>query len=614
MKNKVMDTTIKELWKYFPTEVMQMFGYSHPDSWKDTTVLPEDVAKRKVLRDLMGMASGILHDVPFPEVLWNLLTGVALDDMDSAHEKVYQPSDVRLHMAQNRIQLQGDPYERFYAYATFRSGMIYNWSSWLNDLRMECLHCLLARRIVGNPALKQAVMASIRMFLTYPIHTKPLSLMFAGTTGSGKTATAEIIAQALFPDMGKVEAGKILDRTEITRFYRNVIDSHVEVTTNAFHILDMGNFTGESSITALLGKQTGKPDDPVDGVLPLFCSTHRMGVIVFDEVEKADVGIRQSLLGMMDQGRLRSGRGTEYDVSNFVFILTTNAGVSVISDRGICSHRPGFEGDATDQPDVMRMEDLSMQPETPPIQPTGCTESALPPDPVVPLQQYGKHVHEMVMRGIREVFAPEFLARLQLFFFWPCYTMEEAKRLVYMEISTMEKRLAKAGVTIRWLSSERARFADTITVDFQKRVLQQGVRGLKEYLSLVEGKILDYASELPPSASHDVVVDLCGFYRGINGRTTGGMKDSDVICMREFIPPNAVFTHISESPIGTEIELMNELAREMQQTLEPPPPPPSRVTQVPDKPMEETDDTTASANSPPSDPTPRTIWSKFWPF
>lgn len=123
---------------------------------------------------------------------------------------------------------------------------------------------------------------------------KPLVLMFAGTSGTGKTYTAETIANAL------------------------------ESRGFGYLLLAMNEYSDEMSSAKLMGSAPGYVGSGQDS--PIFAERkkHDRLVIVFDEIEKAHENILLNLMNLMDKGFLSNGLGEQIDFRESIIIFTTN--------------------------------------------------------------------------------------------------------------------------------------------------------------------------------------------------------------------------------------------------------------------------------------------------
>lgn len=436
------------------------------------------------------------------------------------------------------------PLQRVYTLVSREHKCLYSWDTEVTALRMHCLQCMLYKNLVGNVALKKDLLGVIRGFLSQRIHARPLSLMFAGTTGSGKTATAEWIAKALFPILPDYTMDNI------RRHYEKVAGMETpRADTDRILIIDMGG----SSTEQIIGHPPGYSTSHIAGILPPFVSRGPVGVVLFDEVEKATAETRQILLSIMDQGRLTDGKGNQFDMRDYIVILTTNAGVKgVIRDNGICAYRAN---QPVDDPSYVSGTSVGLKRASPLIESdyaAAAARTAIPDEdyniperscrppasqrPVSPEQRrYGQFLQERVEFAMGETFPPEFRNRLKIFFFWSCYTLGEAHALVEQELRGVEQRLVDQRILAKWKIGERDRFVSAIVRDFQREVMRQGVRGLKEFMSKVEGYIIDIANRARSVRNipvrRPVALKTCGLWRGDQtAPRSGKMSDPRILC------------------------------------------------------------------------------------
>ncbi|GAB3677786.1 ATP-dependent Clp protease ATP-binding subunit [Angustibacter aerolatus] len=167
-------------------------------------------------------------------------------------------------------------------------------------LRMEDeLH----KRIVGMDdaihALSQAIRRT-RAGLKDPRRPGG-SFIFAGPTGVGKTELAKTLAEFLFGDE----------------------DSLIQ--------LDMSEFSEKHTVSRLFGSPPGYVGYEEGGQLTEKVRRKPFSVVLFDEVEKAHPDIFNSLLQILEDGRLTDSQGRMVDFKNTVIIMTTNLGTRDIS-------------------------------------------------------------------------------------------------------------------------------------------------------------------------------------------------------------------------------------------------------------------------------------------
>jgi len=147
------------------------------------------------------------------------------------------------------------------------------------------------------------------------------SFIFAGPTGVGKTELAKALAEFLFDD----EAALIS--------------------------LDMSEFGEKHTVSRLFGAPPGFVGFEEGGQLTEKVRRKPFSVVLFDEIEKAHPDIFNSLLQILEEGRLTDGQGRMIDFKNTVIIMTTNLGA-----RDIAGGPVGFqvEGDTSTSYDRMQ--------------------------------------------------------------------------------------------------------------------------------------------------------------------------------------------------------------------------------------------------------------------
>lgn len=128
---------------------------------------------------------------------------------------------------------------------------------------------------------------------------RPLSsFLFVGPTSVGKTYTAKKIAKEFFGN----------DRSYLQ--------------------LNMSEYQEPASLSRLLGSSAGYVGFSEGGTLTEFVRQNPNSLILFDEIEKGDFSVLNVLLQILDEGKLRDGRGREIDFSRTIIVLTSNIGAS----------------------------------------------------------------------------------------------------------------------------------------------------------------------------------------------------------------------------------------------------------------------------------------------
>jgi ATP-dependent Clp protease ATP-binding subunit ClpC len=173
----------------------------------------------------------------------------------------------------------------------------------------------LRKRIVGQNQAVEAVSDAIRRARSglkdpkRPIGT----FLFLGPTGVGKTELAKALAGFLFDD------------------------------DEALLRIDMSEYREPHTVSRLFGAPPGYVGYDQGGQLTEQVRRRPYRVILFDEVEKAHPDVWNSLLQIMDDGRLTDGQGRQVDFRNTVVIMTSNVGAEAIKRGPLGFITPAFD-------------------------------------------------------------------------------------------------------------------------------------------------------------------------------------------------------------------------------------------------------------------------------
>ncbi len=236
-------------------------------------------------------------------------------------------------------------------------------------LRMEDeLH----KRIIGqNDAIKALSQAIRRTRAGLKDPKRPGgSFIFAGPTGVGKTELAKALAEFLFGD------------------------------EDALIQLDMSEFSEKHTVSRLFGSPPGYVGYEEGGQLTEKVRRKPFSVVLFDEVEKAHPDIFNSLLQILEDGRLTDSQGRVVDFKNTVIIMTTNLGTRDIA-KGV---QMGFQSGTDTKTGYERMK-------------------------------------AKVIEELKQHFRPEFLNRVDDTIVFPQLSQEEIIQIVDLMIAKVDERL-----------------------------------------------------------------------------------------------------------------------------------------------------------------------------
>ncbi len=166
----------------------------------------------------------------------------------------------------------------------------------LNTLKED----ILSRLVGQNEAVDAVVRAIMRKRAGVSYRQAPVSFIFAGPTGVGKTELVKVLAENLF----------------------NKPESLIR--------LDMSEYMEKHSVSKIIGAPPGYVGYDEAGQLTEKIRRNPYSVILFDEIEKAHADVLNILLQVLDEGQLTDASGRKVSFENCIIVMTTNAG----SDKG----------------------------------------------------------------------------------------------------------------------------------------------------------------------------------------------------------------------------------------------------------------------------------------
>ena len=172
--------------------------------------------------------------------------------------------------------------------------------------KLLSLEASLHKRIVGQDKAVEAVARAVRRNRALSLAKKrPVSFIFVGPTGVGKTELVKALAQNLFSD------------------------------ENALIRMDMSEYMEKHSVSKIIGSPPGYVGYDEAGQLTEKVRRHPYSVILLDEIEKAHQDVFNIFLQILDDGRISDSQGRKVSFENTIIIMTSNAGTSVGSASGL---------------------------------------------------------------------------------------------------------------------------------------------------------------------------------------------------------------------------------------------------------------------------------------
>jgi ATP-dependent Clp protease ATP-binding subunit ClpB len=177
----------------------------------------------------------------------------------------------------------------------------------------------LAKRVIGQKEAITAVSNAIRRSRAgISEENRPIgSFIFLGPTGVGKTELARALAEFMFND------------------------------EEAMVRLDMSEYMEKHSVSKMIGSPPGYVGHEEGGQLTDIIRRRPYSVILFDEIEKAHPDVFNTLLQILDDGRLTDAKGRTASFKNAVIIMTSNIGSETILNISSKKGKIGFEDEAT---------------------------------------------------------------------------------------------------------------------------------------------------------------------------------------------------------------------------------------------------------------------------
>lgn len=243
----------------------------------------------------------------------------------------------------------------------------------------------LQERVIGQHEAIVAISDAIRRARSGMADPRrPIgSFIFVGPTGVGKTELAKALAAFMF-------------------------DSDDAMTR-----IDMSEFQERHTVSRLIGAPPGYVGYDDAGQLTERIRRRPYQVVLFDEIEKAHPDVFNTLLQLLDDGRLTDGQGRTVDFSNTIVIMTSNIGTEHVRQQGI---------------GLVRTVDRNDQ----------------------------AQAQARVMEAMKQAFRPEFLNRIDDIIVFHPLSEVELTHIVELVAADVQKRLLEQGITLTLDASAKA--------------------------------------------------------------------------------------------------------------------------------------------------------------
>ncbi len=286
----------------------------------------------------------------------------------------------------------------------------------------------LHERIIGQEEAIHAISDAIRRArsgLKDP--ARPIgSFIFIGPSGVGKTELAKALAWFMFDD------------------------------EDALVRIDMSEYREQHTVSRLFGAPPGYVGYEEGGQLTEAVRRRPYRVLLFDEIEKAHPEVWNSLLQILDDGRMTDGQGNVVDFRNTVLIMTSNLGTEYVRKGGTL----GFlQQKATDEE---------------------------------------RQAHEKIEKALKSTFRPEFLNRIDEIIMFSPLSLEEMEQIVNLQMKEVQERLSDYNIVVQMSDAARSWLAkEGYDPAFGARPLRRAIQKYVESplsVELLSGKYKDGAT------------------------------------------------------------------------------------------------------------------------
>lgn len=248
----------------------------------------------------------------------------------------------------------------------------------------------LHKRVVGQDAAIQAVADAIRRSRAGLSNEKrPIgSFLFMGTTGVGKTELAKALAEFLFND------------------------------ENMMTRIDMSEYQERHTVSRLIGAPPGYVGYDEGGQLTEAVRRKPYSVVLLDEIEKAHPDVFNTLLQVLDDGRLTDNKGRTVDFKNTILIMTSNVGSDII--QSYMERLPSVDG----------------------------KEDSAERDAMTERRKMLEECKGKVLDVLKQTVRPEFLNRIDEIIMFDPLTKADVREILHIQMKELADRLAQDGIEI----------------------------------------------------------------------------------------------------------------------------------------------------------------------
>lgn len=320
---------------------------------------------------------------------------------------------------------------------------------------------LLRQRIIGQNAALNSIEDMLKVIKAdFNNPTRPLSVTFmVGPTGVGKTETVRIISECIY--------GR----------------------SNAFCHIDMNTLAQEHYAASITGAPPGyvgsKEGHTLFDIDAINGSFSQPGIVLFDEIEKADKTVIRSLMNILETGKLKLTSGTkELDFRNSMIFMTSNIGATKSQNR------------------LIYLEKL----------PNLFSKLAI---------KFKQDENSIIERAMMQYFDPEFLNRIDRILYYKRIEFNITPQLVIIELNKLNQRMKKQNRSVSLSDSA----LNALSKGYD---LKYGARGIERNLRVkLEPIIADFL--LTNSNTKEIEIDFNdntnSFFASERKNNNGSLRD-----------------------------------------------------------------------------------------